>query len=198
MGFLDLDDEPAVAQSPSVNGRGHGPQDGAEAVSEVATSVGGPADDDDFVELSSILEEADDDVVAAPAAGGPVGASARSGAEPAASPGPQEPSFAEAESEFPDDSEFFAEARDGGRPDPGGDFVDPFASNDDGAEENLIDLDSMGAFIRYEPAGGGSPDTSSLTLHPMFFDQDAPDLPGLADSNRTEKDPDRWISSGEG
>jgi len=196
MDFLDLEDEPVREARPSANGKGHGPPAVADE-RDVATSVSGPADDDDFVALAAILaeEEADSPETSGPAAGisagddhadEPVDPDARNGASP-------EPSFADVESEFPDDSEFFnGEGREGSRRKADSDYGDPFSSGEEDSEGNLIDLDSMGALTRYEPAGGGSPDTSTLTLHPMFFDQDSPDLPGTLDSNGTEKDPDRW------
>jgi hypothetical protein len=70
-----------------------------------------------------------------------------------------------------------------------------FDSDSDETEDRLIDLDSFGSFQRFEP-DAGSGDTSSLTLHPMFFDQESPDLPGLLDA-RGSDDHDRWNGSGE-
>jgi cell division initiation protein len=201
MDFLDLEDEPVAEAAPSTNGRGHDMPAMEEPESDVSTAMGGPADDDDFAALAAILAEEEQPYGVDEVESSRQEATEESDAEATddelVETGEMEgvapePSFAEAESEFPDDSEFFnGEGRDGDHRD-GGEYADPFSSREDDSESSLIDLDSMGALTRYEPASGGSPDTSTLTLHPMFFDQDSPDLPGMLESNGTEKDPDRW------
>jgi cell division initiation protein len=197
MDFLDLEDEPVADAAPSPNGRGKGTHEIAESGPEVSTSMSGPADDDDFAALAAIMAEEDeaaepDNAEIAAIAAESADSNGESVDVEASEGVAQEPSFAEAESEFPDDSEFFhGDAAEGDRRNAGGEFGDPFSERDDESEGKLIDLDSMGALTRYEPSGG-SPDTSTLTLHPMFFDQDSPDLPGMLESNGTEKDHDRW------
>jgi hypothetical protein len=58
------------------------------------------------------------------------------------------------------------------------------------------ELDSYG-LTGYNNAADGPGDTSSLTLHPMFFDQESPDLPGLLDRRSRTSDRSGW-GSGEG
>ncbi len=65
---------------------------------------------------------------------------------------------------------------------------------------DLIDLDALGSISNFDLPGPGSGDTSTLTLHPMFFDQESSDLPGIKESRDKAKDErrDRWSSSGGG
>jgi hypothetical protein len=74
--------------------------------------------------------------------------------------------------------------------------VDESTDADEGATRSSaakpIDLESYNNFHNYPSLDA---DTSGLTLHPMFFDQDSQDLPGLlnpAEEKRKEERGQRW------
>jgi DivIVA domain-containing protein len=78
------------------------------------------------------------------------------------------------------------------RPDETGDAAGP-------GEDSHLATYGMSEFDPQRGAGGEG-DTSGLTLHPMFFDQDSPDLPGLlhpSEEKRKEDRHDRWSASGD-
>jgi DivIVA domain-containing protein len=75
----------------------------------------------------------------------------------------------------------------------------PATEDEPGPEAPAEDPYGLSAFDPRR-TGGGDAETSGLTLHPMFFDQDSPDLPGLlhpSEEKRKEDRHDRWSSSGE-
>jgi len=77
------------------------------------------------------------------------------------------------------------------RPDDTGDEAGPGATG--------VESYGMSEIVPGRGAGNEG-DTSGLTLHPMFFDQDSPDLPGLlhpSEEKRKEDRHDRWSSSGD-
>jgi DivIVA domain-containing protein len=67
-------------------------------------------------------------------------------------------------------------------------------NDDDSADPALIDLDSFRGLSRYEPPSPTTGDVSALTLHPMFFEQDAGEMEAEAQDERQ----DHWSSSGGG
>ncbi|HUF67869.1 MAG TPA: DivIVA domain-containing protein [Longimicrobiales bacterium] len=72
--------------------------------------------------------------------------------------------------------------------------LDEEYNDDDSADPALIDLDSICGLSRYEPPSPTTGDVSALTLHPMFFEQDAGEMEAEAQDERQ----DHWSSSGGG
>jgi DivIVA domain-containing protein len=82
-------------------------------------------------------------------------------------------SSAEASADPFGDTEFDDIAAEDDRPD---DYRQEIDEDANGADPDLIDLDSFRGFSKYEPPAPSTGDVSSLTLHPMFFEEEPSEL----------------------